>query len=195
MHSPIIFTFCFLQTLLKLIPLWTFVNGLPKYNKLGQRRIRRFLENMLRWFRLEILCECGNVFVGQREGYWYEVQGTPEICTSERKDSPSRYLDCFIKEIVEIHLKKSNFNRDFGILLGLAWFPLTSMLLNKIGRTKQSKYLLQPPPLCLATSCEPRFLAGISWCRWTSELLSCWWGQRSFSGPWFGHHLTTWHNC
>ena len=144
-YSPVIFTFSYLQTLLKLLPLWTFANVFPKYNKLGQRRVRKFLENVLRWFRLEILCECGKVYVGQRVGCWGEVQGTPEICTSEHKDSPSRYLGCLIKEAVEIHLKKSNFNRDFGIILSQAWSPLTSMLLNKNSGTKHSKYLLQPP--------------------------------------------------
>ena len=102
---------------------------------------------MLRWFRLEILCECGKVYVGQRVGCWGKVQGTPEICTSEHKDSPSRYLGCLIKEAVEIHLKKSNFNRDFGIILSQAWSPTTCMLLNKNSGTKHSKYLLQPPPL------------------------------------------------
>lgn len=75
------------------------------------------------------------------------MQGTPEICTSEHKDSPPRYLGCLIKEAVEIHLKNSNFNRDLGIILSQAWFPITSTLLNKYSGTKRSKYLLQPPPL------------------------------------------------
>jgi hypothetical protein len=145
-YSSVIFTFFYLQILLKLMPLWTFANMLPKYNKLAQRRIRRFMENMLRWFRLEILCECGKVYVGQRVGCWGEVQGTPDICTSEHKDSPSRYLGCLIKEVVEIHLK-SNCNRDFGIILSRAWSAITSMMLKKNTGTEHSKYLLQPPLL------------------------------------------------
>jgi hypothetical protein len=83
---------------------------------------------------------------GQRVGCWGEVEGTPDVCTSEHKDSPSRYLGCLIREAGEIHLKKSNFNRDFGIILIQAWSPLTSMLLNKNSGTKHSKYFLQPPP-------------------------------------------------
>jgi len=89
------------------------------------------------------------------------VQGTSDICTSEHKDSPSRYLGCLIKEVVEIHLK-INCDRDFGIILSWSWSPITSMMLKKNTGTKHSKYLLQPLPLfCLATSSESRFQAGI----------------------------------
>jgi len=89
------------------------------------------------------------------------VQGTSDICTSEHKDSPSRYLGCLIKDVVEIHLK-INCNRDCGIILSWAWSPITSMMLKKNTGTKHSKYLLQPLPLfCLATNSESRFQAGI----------------------------------
>jgi hypothetical protein len=90
------------------------------------------------------------------------VEGT-DICTSEHKDSPSRYLGCLIKEVVEIHLK-INCNRDFGIILSWAWSLITSMMLKKTpGPNTASTYSNHHhPSFVFATSSEPRFQASVS---------------------------------
>jgi hypothetical protein len=36
-----------------------------------------------------------------------------------------------VKEAIEIHLNKNNFNRDGGFILSQARSPITSMLLNE----------------------------------------------------------------
>jgi hypothetical protein len=41
------------------------------------------------------------------------------------------YLDCFLKEAIEIHLNMNNFNREIGLMLSQAWSPITSILRDK----------------------------------------------------------------
>lgn len=41
------------------------------------------------------------------------------------------YLDCFVKEVVEICVNACSSNGDIGFILGQAWCPITSMLMNK----------------------------------------------------------------
>jgi len=43
----------------------------------------------------------------------------------------SGYLDHLVKEAIEIHLKKNNFNRDNGFVLSQAWSPTMTILLNE----------------------------------------------------------------
>jgi hypothetical protein len=45
-------------------------------------------------------------------------------------DRTSGYVDHFIKEATEIHLAKSNFNRDTGFILSQACSSITNMLMN-----------------------------------------------------------------
>jgi hypothetical protein len=40
-------------------------------------------------------------------------------------------LDHLVKEAIEVHLNKNNFNRDGALILSQAWFPATSMLLDE----------------------------------------------------------------
>jgi len=42
----------------------------------------------------------------------------------------SGYLDCIVKEAIEIHLNKNHFNTDGSFMFSQAWSPLTNMLLN-----------------------------------------------------------------
>jgi hypothetical protein len=41
----------------------------------------------------------------------------------------SGYVDCLVKEAIEIHLNKNNFNRDCGFMLSQAWSPITELLM------------------------------------------------------------------
>jgi hypothetical protein len=38
------------------------------------------------------------------------------------------YMDCVIKEAIEIRLHPKNFNRDSGFTLSRSWYPVTNML-------------------------------------------------------------------
>ena len=58
-------------------------------------------------------------------GYRINFNGTSAL------NKMSGYLDNLVKEAIEIHLKKNNFNRDSGFILSQAWSPTTSMLLNE----------------------------------------------------------------
>jgi hypothetical protein len=43
----------------------------------------------------------------------------------------SGYLDHLVKEAIEIHLMKKNFNRGNGFILSQVWSPTMSMVLNE----------------------------------------------------------------
>lgn len=58
-------------------------------------------------------------------GYRIDFIGTSAL------NKISGYLDQLVKEAIEIHLKKNNFNRDSGFKLSQGWSPTTSMLLNE----------------------------------------------------------------
>jgi hypothetical protein len=53
------------------------------------------------------------------------------------------YVDCLVKEAIEICLYPNNFNRDRGFTLSRAWQSITNMLkqsnkpISKQGQTKQ----------------------------------------------------------
>jgi hypothetical protein len=42
-------------------------------------------------------------------------------------------VDCLVKEAIEIHLNKNNFNRDGGFILSRAWPPITNTLMNNVN--------------------------------------------------------------
>jgi hypothetical protein len=48
-------------------------------------------------------------------------------------DRTSGYVDCLVKEAIEIQLNKNNFNRDCGLILSLALSPVINMLMNVRG--------------------------------------------------------------
>jgi hypothetical protein len=48
-------------------------------------------------------------------------------------DRTSGYVDRLVKEAIEVHLNKNNFNRDSGFILSQAWSPVTNMLMNVRG--------------------------------------------------------------
>lgn len=58
-------------------------------------------------------------------GYRIDFTGTSVL------NKTSGYLDQLVKEVIEIHLKKNNFNRDSGFISSQGWSPTTSMLLNE----------------------------------------------------------------
>jgi len=43
-------------------------------------------------------------------------------------DRASGYMDCLIKEAIQIRLNYKNFNRDSGFTLSRAWNPVTKLL-------------------------------------------------------------------
>jgi hypothetical protein len=43
-------------------------------------------------------------------------------------DRASGYMDCLIKEAIQIRLNHKNFNRDNGFTLSWAWNPTTKLL-------------------------------------------------------------------
>jgi hypothetical protein len=103
-----------------------------------------------------ILCECCGVYVGQtgrsiearckehlrhirleqleksamaehsiNTGHHIEFSSTSIL------DKAAGYMDCLIKEAVEIRLNFNNFNRDCGFLLSRAWYAVNKMLHNQ----------------------------------------------------------------
>jgi hypothetical protein len=65
-------------------------------------------------------------------GYCINFSGTSVL------DRTSEHLHCLVKEAIETHLNKNNFNGDGGVILSQAWSPITSTLMNeKQDQTKQ----------------------------------------------------------
>jgi hypothetical protein len=54
-------------------------------------------------------------------------------------DKTTGYMDCLMKEAIEIRLNTGNFNRDNGFMLSQAWYPVMNMLsYQKAGRNRVS---------------------------------------------------------
>jgi hypothetical protein len=112
----------------------------------------------------EIPCECGKIYVGQT-GRSIEARckehtrhirlkqsdksavAEHNTNTGHRIDFSSTsvlgktasYVDCLIKEAVEIRLNTKNFNRDGSLMLSPVWYPVMNMLSNqKAGRNGAS---------------------------------------------------------
>jgi hypothetical protein len=99
-----------------------------------------------------ILCECGKVYIGQarrslearcKENTRHIRLDQPEksavvehsINTRHRidfnisvLDRASGYMDCLIKEAIQIRLNQNNFSGDNGFTLSQAWNPVTKSL-------------------------------------------------------------------
>jgi hypothetical protein len=70
-------------------------------------------------------------------------------------DKRERYMDCLVKEAIEIRLNFSNFNRDGGFTLSWAWYPVINMAV-----ARQSKQLTPPASPSLVASVQPRTESG-----------------------------------
>jgi hypothetical protein len=100
-----------------------------------------------------IPCECGKVYTGQtgwtikarlREHRRHVHSNQPErsavaehsITTyhhinfdgTSKLGTATRYMDCLVREAIEIWLHPDNFNRDYGFNLSHAWHPIIKML-------------------------------------------------------------------
>lgn len=64
----------------------------------------------------------------------------------------SGYLNCAVKEAIEIHLNKNNFNIDGSFMFNQAWSTLTNMLLNGKHDQEVQVFKPAPQPSCLTTS-------------------------------------------
>jgi hypothetical protein len=54
-------------------------------------------------------------------------------------DKTTGYIDCLVKEAIEIRLNTGNFSRDGGFMLSWAWYLVMNMLSNqKAGRNRAS---------------------------------------------------------
>jgi hypothetical protein len=54
-------------------------------------------------------------------------------------DKMTGYMDCLVKEAIEIRLNTGNFNREGGFMLSQAWYPVINMLSNqKAGQNRVS---------------------------------------------------------
>jgi hypothetical protein len=99
-----------------------------------------------------IPCECGKVYIGQtgrsiearcKEHMRHIRLDQPEKSVAEHSintghqidfnnvsvlDRASGYVDCLVKEAIQISLNQNNFNRDNGFALSWAWNPGTKLL-------------------------------------------------------------------
>jgi hypothetical protein len=75
-------------------------------------------------------------------------------------DRTSEYMDCCVKEEIEIYLNTENFNRDGGFMLSRAWDVVTNMLIRSTA--KQREHLTPPASTWrLVTNYEPGIWAGM----------------------------------
>jgi hypothetical protein len=61
----------------------------------------------------------------------------------------SGYVGCLVKEVIEMHLNKCNFNKECGFILSHALSPVTEVLMDvKAGPLAAGAWL--PPPTLLS---------------------------------------------
>jgi hypothetical protein len=70
-------------------------------------------------------------WVSTRRQWWLNIdlkQGTTLTSATPAPTKALGYIDCLIKEAVEIRLHPRNFNRDVGFNFSWPWYPLTDMM-------------------------------------------------------------------
>jgi hypothetical protein len=109
-----------------------------------------------------IPCECGEVYVGQTgrsmearcKEHHIRLEQPEKSAVAEHSintrhhidfsstsvlDKAAGYMDCLVKEAIEIWLNTRNFNREGGFTLSWAWYPVINMLCNeKAGPSRAS---------------------------------------------------------
>jgi hypothetical protein len=109
-----------------------------------------------------------NICRTERQKFWHEVQHPRCICLHQPEksavaehrisrddcidfsgisilDRKKRYVDRLVKEAIEIHLNKNNFNTGGGFISSQAWLPITSMLMKAEARSRRVRTSLRPP--------------------------------------------------
>jgi hypothetical protein len=69
--------------------------------------------------------------ISWRNLWWWNTastQGTRLISTTSVLDRASGYMDCLVKEAIQIRLNYKNFNKYSGFTLSRAWNPVTKLL-------------------------------------------------------------------
>jgi hypothetical protein len=87
---------------------------------------------------------------------WLETGYDIEFSNTTKLDKAPRYMNCFIKETIEIKLHPRIFNRDRDFSLSQSWYSVTNMI-KQCQKTRQPRDKIKPSKIITAPS-SPNWL-------------------------------------
>jgi hypothetical protein len=96
----------------------------------------------------------------------------PAWVDASKLGTATRYMDCLVREAIEIRLHPDNFNRDDGFKLSYAWHPIIKILqsYNSAPMANQGQAQVENQP------CPPAHRWGLyKWPRRTLPYIRPWW--------------------